>query len=569
MKRNEIISYILFFIFFNISINFIIFREDPYMRPFIYFFCLSFMISLIVYQIFFNEKGKHHKLLIFGEILIISLSFVFSQQLLFQTPLSRDPSHHLVVTEKILDNFSIPFSGDFQSLYFKMPIFHLLITNGILITGLTYKWAQIFLISLPTLISLLIMIWLLSNKLFKSYEISFLSLIFVAIADNVLDMLGKNIVPNTIGIAIVLVIIYFSIFYYDKKYVIILLFILSIILVLTHTICFSLLIFQIVLLAMISKIYHEPRKFYFYSLFLIFLILIGILEWLFYSGFYFNSLLTIFKQLFIYGVDNIEQYSEKIPSNISFIDIIKARAGMVVLTLFSGLGVLIALKNHFRSSLVVTAAIITGGMLLCYFTFFIPALSGITHRFWYYGEVLGAIFIAYFLVYLSKYFNKNSKLNLIYSSFLLIFMFVLSYLLMTASVANDDNPLVPEYTIRTGWYDSEFSAGLFLINFDDDIPILADIDYSSRLKSIHLTHNNLKHRPPLMFISTNPLENSIKNNCYFVSRIRILEYRYFFLNGRGERPLQEKTNEFISYLKNNGNLLYSNPTTMITHHGIK
>ena len=50
----------------------------------------------------------------------------------------------------------------------------------------------------------------------------------------------------------------------------------------------------------------------------------------------------------------------------------------------------------------------------------------------------------------------------------------------------------------------------------------------------------------------------------------IENYKLFkWIGGKSwiSNKLNEKTNEIITDLKNNGNLLYSNPTTIITYYG--
>ncbi len=571
MDKEFKLSYIAFFVILLTSYGFFIFRRNPYIRPNSYFFCLCLLICLIVFQILFLKKRDYNKFLLFVEVIFVFFSFTFTQQSLYQTLLGRDPWHHFIVTEEIVSHSIIPYFGEFQSPYFKMPIFHLLSANGMLITNFPYKWVQYFLIGLPTILLLLFIAWLFSNRLFKNYEIPFLSIIFVVIADNVLDLAGKSIIPNSLGFAIVFLIIYFIIFFNHNKKIFALVIFLSIILVMTHTISFTILIFQILLLVIFSRIYKESIQFNFYFRFLIILIIIGILEWFFYSGLYFDSLLSTFKQLFIYGVDDVQQYSEKIPLSFSVIDVIKARIGMGLLTLIAVGGILLALKNNIRNFKVATTGIIAGSIILSYFTFLSPALSGISHRFWCYGEIIGAIFAAFFLYYFFIHFIQKSTFKPALTVVFFIFIFVLSFLLFSASVANDDNPLVPQYTLRTGWYDSELSAGYFIIENNPGIPISSDYDYYGKLNIIQSTHLSPNQQTPLLIATPRNFEEVERCNCIFVSRIKIFESRYFILGGvwsqNPQKPIGAKSFKIISNLKNNGNLVYSNPTTIITLHG--
>ena len=73
---------------------------------------------------------------------------------------------------------------------------------------------------------------------------------------------------------------------------------------------------------------------------------------------------------------------------------------------------------------------------------------------------------------------------------------LLALLMFVASVSNDDNPLVPQYSTRTGWYDSEVVAGSFVLEFMHD-PIASDWDYIMNLNNLKWTEiRNLSHVPP-------------------------------------------------------------------------
>jgi len=74
-----------------------------------------------------------------------------------------------------------------------------------------------------------------------------------------------------------------------------------------------------------------------------------------------------------------------------------AIAGQALLWIFIRL-----LKNRFRDRLTLSNVVTTGGIVAGVGTLITPALSEISHRFWYYGEVLSSTFTGLLLTYFVK-----------------------------------------------------------------------------------------------------------------------------------------------------------------------
>jgi len=276
-------------------------------------------------------------------------------------------------------------------------------------------------------------------------------------------MTSKSIIPNSLGVSMAFLIYYsiISMNIIDRRIFSIAI-ILSFSLVLTHTVSYTFLLYQVIIILLVSLIYQKEVSKKILNLLLI-LFVFAFLEWAFYSGVYFTSLINILSQLFIYGFD-VERYEAKTP--FSFFEVILARLGMVTFFLLAGLGVILVLKNRLRDRVSLIHSLVTGGMVFSIFAPFSPALASLGHRFWYYGEVLGSTFVSYL-------FNSKKILRIAAVPFLI----VLSLLMFGASISNDDNPLTPYYSQRTGWFDSEVSAGKFLILHEGDIAFASDLDY--------------------------------------------------------------------------------------------
>ncbi|MDW7998531.1 MAG: hypothetical protein RMI30_03660, partial [Thermodesulfovibrio sp.] len=299
-------------------------REELYIRPELYFYLLSLVTGIVFVQILLinEETRKFLRSIIFIEIILISTSFTVTQQALFKTVLGRDPWFHWIFVEEIVRRGFIPPYEDIPMPYIYMPNFHLLIAFGMILSGISYKWSQFLFIGFPTLLLLTLTAFLFYNKLF-GLKVAFISMLFITIADNVLDMVGKNIVPNSLGVGLAFIIFYLVCFKFLELKTKLIAIILSVSLVLTHTVSFSFIIYQALVLTIIAFLLKDVN-FKSYFNFLIILLILAILEWAFYTKFYFKSLLTMFEQLFIYGFE-IERYEMRLPT--SFYDVVLARLG--------------------------------------------------------------------------------------------------------------------------------------------------------------------------------------------------------------------------------------------------
>jgi len=137
-----------------------------------------------------------------------------------------------------------------------------------------------------------------------------------------------------------------------------------------------------------------------------------------------------------------------------------------------------------------------------------------------------------------------------------------------ANVANDDNPLVPYYSQRTGWHDSEMEAAKFIISKEENVRIASDFDYSWNLRYLK---TSLKSSGVLEDINrkTPRTFDEVKNcNCIFIFRKDLFENRLFYLGGRWSQtphlPLHEKTSLVIRELINEGKgIIYNNGNVLM------
>lgn len=501
MKFCENISHRLFsvtyFLTFLLSLLVYYFRSNPYIRPTSYFVLLSIAAGLLFLQILrINDVPSVGDTFLLGfEILLIPLSYTLTQQALYITVMSRDPWTHWALISQIIHQTHIPPYNAIKTPYVYLPNFHLFIISGMLISGIRYKWTSYLAVGLPTEILLMLVIYMFSINIFQSKKLGLISVFFVGISDNVLDMAGRNIVPNSIGVSLMMLIVYFvhsswiqsekgSI----KRMVIVYTLVMS--LSFFHTLSYGMLVMSILVIHLITihNKYHSQRKKM--SMFIGITLIIAMFTWGLWAGVYLKSLVMLVEAL-IRGISP-GGYSSKLTIPITYV--ISSRIGMVIYATFVGIGILVLLPSIIKEKRMNTLIIATLTLIfwsIGVFAFLNPGWAGIAHRFWYVGEVFGSIVLGLLIL---KYERMG---NITLSSMIIpLAVSLLAFLMFTASVSNDDNPLVSQYSTRTGWYDSEVVAGSFVLEFMHD-PIASDWDYIMNLNNLKWTEiKNLSHVPP-------------------------------------------------------------------------
>lgn len=566
---------LFFFVLFILSLIVYYFRRNPYVRPNFYFYFLALMTGVIFYQIVvITDNNNLKKALVFVEIILVSLLFTSTQQALYKTVLSRDPWDHGAVISQILITHHIPTYESIGSPYVRMPNFHLLISSSILISNITYKWASYISIGVLVLMLVALITYKVGKYVFGSTKMALTSVLLLTISDNVLDKTGKTIFPNSIGVSIAFLVFYLILRgkINTKLKALLALIILS--LSITHTISYLFLIIQTIFILFIFIIYPDnTQRVKIIGYMLIIMWVAAILVWGFVSGHYMRTFIGMAMKL-ITGL-NVERYKSSL--TIPFKFVLLARLGMIVYFGLAGVGILHYLYTKMRKKALNTVQL----ALLSNSAFFVGFGSltfliwpGIAHRFWYYGEILGSFFVAYFLLLCFYDSKKHKQIKKVLTGGGIL---ILSWLMFMAPISNDDNPLVPQYSTRTGWHDSEIQAGMFVLHNSGNTPISSDWDYIGGL-------NDLKW----MFTDTPPSNLSeytgigwsinvkfpksfteiIHNSGYlFIFRKNLIKDRSFELGSRWEKikymPLTNNVSEILKEGVLKKNTIYTSENVII------
>jgi hypothetical protein len=468
---------ILFFCLLTYSIAAYHLRPELYTRPLGYFIALAAMVAILAVEILFLPPRKSATYFALFKIIIISLSLVWSQLLLYPSIVGVDPWAHQVFTLKILDTGHIP-SG---YLYSNLPAMHLLIGGTSLITGLDYKMAAMFSVSLVQVVCIILFIFLL-GKFIHSAKAGLLAALSLGTATYFIRFSYWTI-PNTMGVIFIPIIIYllFKLKRERPRASICLAALFTVVLILTHTIATVMLVVILFSLWLGFELYKRLR----YQpvererIFLVAaLVLTGAgLTWTFVSG-RIDDLISVAKSFIFRYLPTLLPGIGPPPGELSPLQAAVAQYQNVIVPvgerLFNSLGFSLfcafaligsfamfsrRLRNRYGFALV-----IAGSIALAITYVGIAAGSFALARFNYPSQVLLAIPVGMAFLWLASLPGRK-----ITSACLIgIMVFALSFLMVMSPPANQDNrTFSPNTIVRFAFTQSELQAANTASNIYD------------------------------------------------------------------------------------------------------
>lgn len=442
---------ILFFLLFSYSIIIIYLRSDPYIRPLEYFISISLMAVIVANEILFLSPQKSYIYFNLCKIIIIGLSLVYSQVLIFPNLLQIDPWKFQWFTIRILDNGYIP--EGFA--YSKLPLMHLMIGITSLVTDLGYKMATMFSISSLQVISDAIFIFLLGRFLIST-KVGLLAALLLEIS-NFHIFFSCFAVPNTMAATLILPIIFILLkLRRDTPFIgtLIVIFLMGT-LILTHTItalCLAILLFIFWLSSEVyTRLFHQEKD-QPINWTICFLFSTSMFAyWLYVSG-------HISYMAYFIKIGFESHLLEYLYSDLSFIPLFEQIFNYLGLFLFfslSFIGCFYMVSKQFRNSNRFITMI--GGILILSMSFFTLLMGKYTilSRWYYFSQIFMAIPLSLSLFLLIGILKHN-----IIKGFLMsLLVFSLSFLLIINPIANMDNRIFsPNSNPRMAFTSSELQA---------------------------------------------------------------------------------------------------------------
>lgn len=480
---------VIFFLFLACSILSIRFTPTLYERPLLYFIFLSIMSGIVVLEILFVHSKKQLALILF-QIMIIGLSLVWSQVLIFPSVVGLDTWFHQMFTLNTLNAGFIPEGY----MYSNLALMHLEIGSTSLVTGLNYKLATMFSISFLQVLCGILFVFLLGKLLFNE-KVGLLASLLLMVGNYYIHM-GVWAIPNTIAAVLIPIIIYVLFKIRDEKRLIgvSLTALFMITLIFSHTItamCMAIILFvSWFALKVYNKIHHEHRKTPVTFTIAIFFI-VTMFSWWSYASGHITTLVKLIEwgfsiDFFIQAPKEILGYIATVP----FSEQLFNQLGMFLFFALSLIGCFYMISRKYGSSHTFIMTIVGATPLAIGFFSLITGHSVVEQRWWYFSQILLALPLAitFFLLYgVTK--NKFSKPIL-----LLFLTFFLSFMMITSPIANTDNhTFSPNTGIRFASTESEIRTAAFFVE-KSVYNISSDYDYfTNPSSSIPVNYYNISY----------------------------------------------------------------------------
>ena len=456
-----------FFILFTIQSFILLNRPDLYIRPVSYFLISCALAGIIGVEIAMIPMNSGRSKLVLMKILMLTISFTLSQQLLFhESLLGIDPWAYAAYSERMLESGTVLDGWAYSGL----PLFDLELGMSQLITGLNYKFSSMISIGMIQTICDILFVYLIGRSIWNEKGGLFAALL-IGLADQHL-FLNWEPMATTMAATLLMMAVFLLIVKMDKgKAGHVFLLILSFTaVVLTHTVTALYLAIILLTFSIWPTMYRRgsgaPGHKESFSTITIACISIMLGWWIVGSGQFHRIISTIdnaFRFDFSGSTVPTNTYLSAVISHMDSLpvsELIFQRLGMFAFFAVALFGCLIVFsKVHYnpkRSSLAMSGLI---ALVIGFLPF--TSATGIMHRWWYYAQLILAPFVGIALLTLTPSAKKAS----LKAAFTFIVVVTLIALSIFNPTANSDNPLVAnELSHRYGLTHTEICGIMTLTN---------------------------------------------------------------------------------------------------------
>lgn len=458
-KKTQILS---FFLLFIASILSVYFRANTYERPLIYFVITSLMAGIVACEILYAQNNG---ILILSEIVLLGVSIAGTQLLIFPNLVGNDPWYHYSLTTQILSIHHIP-EG---SVYSYFPLFHLIVSETSLITGLDYKMSVILSVSLGQIICNVLFIYLIGKHLMNSPKVGLLAALMVVIANYHIFMTVWSI-PNALAVIFIPMLIFVLLFHSRRHSAIlyIISFVLSSAIILTHTIaamCAMIFLFEIWLGMTIYTHSLTRSSIHVFS----FLIPFGFSVMLFSWWDYVSKTILTLGQLLNMGFSMSDIFNRAPVEfrdyvlNVPLFEQIFNNLGMFLFFALSIIGVLYMISRNGNRLTFIIALIGITPLIVSFFSL-ATGHSILDQRWWYVAQIFLSIPLGIGLLILSMSISKKKAFI---ASFILFTVVLLCFINIMSPAAQMDNDIfTPNINMRLAPIESELSATTILSQYN-------------------------------------------------------------------------------------------------------
>ncbi len=206
---------ILFFVLFIYSLWSFVSSPEPYVRPLGYFISIAAMSAILAAKILFLPSKNSPIAFTLFQTILIALSLRWSVLLLFPSIVGLDPWVHQLMTLDMLGTPGVLIEGIGGYNIQGLPVMYFTTGSTMLITGLSYKMAAMFSLSLLQVVSDLLFIFLIGRLLFNA-KIGMLAALLVGVA-NWHIFFGYWTIPNSLGATFIIIILYVLLKFHKER----------------------------------------------------------------------------------------------------------------------------------------------------------------------------------------------------------------------------------------------------------------------------------------------------------------------------------------------------------------
>lgn len=470
-SRLRMILNIFFFSVLSYSVLSIYLRPELYTRPLSYFVSIALMVTILALEILLLPSKKGWTYFTLLKVMLIGLSVEWSLLLLFPGILGVDPWFHQNFTLELLESGHIPeYSG-----YSKLPFMHLTVGATSLITGLNFKMATMFSISLLQMVSDVLFIFLLGRLMYND-RVGLASALFLSIA-NMHAHFGIWTIPMTAGGTLILPIIYLLFKTRQEKPITAfsLVLLLMAALNLTHAIatsCMAILLFVFWAGFEVHKRIRGEKFILPVTPILAILFSVMMLGWWMHATWpHFVTFVSLFQWGFskeFWGTPSVTEAIKYMSLNVPPSEWIFGTSGMLLFFTFSLIGCFYMVGKRFGNKH--SFAIAIGGVTLLALPFLsqVAGLRILEERWLYFTQIVLAIPLGVAIVLLSCAVLNNKLVKML---FMISFSFLISFLMIMSPQVNMDNrTFTPNTALRFAFTESEQQAAGTISNmWDGDI----------------------------------------------------------------------------------------------------
>jgi len=500
------------------------------------------MAGLIAFEIL--TSGRQHTGFILIQILLLGISIIWSQLLIFPSLLGIDPWYHSALTSRIINEGFIP--GGYG--YSKLPLFHLMIAATSLVAGLPYKYAAMASVSLGQIICNAVFVFLIANYLFKNYRVGLLAALMVVIANHHIYMSYWSI-PNAFAAVFIPFALYLLLSGFRERFrfsSIVLCIIVFATIIMTHTIaamCMSILLFVIWGSFVIYYTFHSRMAKY-VSLMAPIGFMIAMYAWWTYASGSIGTLANLLEwgfsiDVFVRTPEEFLGYATVIPLGEQLFN----NLGIFLFFSFSFIGIFYMISRRGSSSSFAMAWVGLAPLAIGFFSL-ISGHSVIEHRWWYFAQILLSIPLAVAICTVGTWKSKRPAHTY---CFVFGFVVVLSILMILSPPANIDNHIFSPLTgSRNAYTQSEMVASEFFALNTVGV-IASDGTYCTNPSSSVFTHVYGINRERLHNLDHSLILGEFDHD----GSVKILRAKWFrepLIRGGLSLPVRQDLNAYVSDL---------------------